>query len=251
MGSETENFFRFICLISELVADVLRYRLKQSYINSNFQTFLKDNDVLHTIFHLFFPIYSCCWKGCRTHASRVLSKKQWDILYDSDPVRCCKPKQRDPNETCMCCVTPKSVDESDLDISLLSLILINCCNLMPNEKEAIQKIREMKNNYISHNPHCSLSNVDFESLLNILRHSIKHLDSTNIYLSRYENILNRTLDETLMKQYFTYCAESTKTEHLETMETEVRFVPFRLNVLNILHCFSAFSIIKVLTYIQL
>lgn len=248
MGSEKENFFRFICLITEVVVDVLRYRLNQSYRNSNLQTFLKDTDVLHTIFHLFFQTHSCCWKGCRTHASRVLSKKQWDILYDSDPARCCNQNQNDTNKTCMCCVTPKSVDESDLDLSLLSLILINCCNLMPNEKEATQKIRETKNNYISHNPNCSLSNVEFESLLNTLGYSIKHLDSTNIYLSRYENILNRTLDETLMKQYFTYCAESTKIQHFET---EVRFILFRLNVLNIIHLISALSIIKVLTYIHL
>ncbi|CAC5381115.1 unnamed protein product [Mytilus coruscus] len=216
MGNEKDNFFRFICLITEVVADVLRYRLKQSYRNSNLQIFLKDTNVLHTIFHLFFPAHSCCWRGCRTQLGNVFSKKQWDILYDSDLARCCKPNQKDPNKICMCCVTSKNVDESDLDLSLLSLILINCCNLMPNEKEAIQKIREMKNDHISHNPNCSLSNLDFESLMNTLGYSIKHLDSTNIYLNRYENVLNRPMDESLMQKYFVYCAESTKIVHLES-----------------------------------
>lgn len=217
MESGKDNMFRFLCLNTEVVAKVLRSRLKQSYKNSNVQTlssFLKDADILHIIFHLFFSVHSCCWRGCRTHTSRVLSKKQFDILYDSDPSRCCINNQNDPNKICVCCVTPKHVDEDDIDISLLSCILINCCNLMPNEKEAVQKLREIKNEYISHNPKCSLTNSDFESLWNNSEFYIKHLDSTNIYLNTRENVLNRPMDESLMQKYF---VESVKMKH------EVRF----------------------------
>lgn len=55
----------------------------------------------------------------------------------------------------------KKIDEKVLDLSLLCLILNNCSNLTPNEKQAVQQIREMKNDHISHIPSCRLSESDF------------------------------------------------------------------------------------------
>lgn len=229
MEKEKENFFRFICLMTEIVVEVLRCRLKQSYRNSKLPTlpsFLQEINVLHTIFHLFFPTYLCCWRGCRSELAKGFSKEQWAILYDADSSRCCKQNRKDMDKLCICCVTPKQVDESKLDLSLLSLILINCCNLMPHEKEAVRKIREMKNLYISHSSKFSLSNSDFKSLWHEAEYLIKQLNSTHVYLNKQLNLLHRPMDEALMQKYFVHCLESSKIEHLES---EVRLALFLSN----------------------
>lgn len=226
MEKEKDNFFRFICLMTEVVVEVLRCRLKQSYINSKLQTlpsFLQEIDVLHTIYHLFFPEYLCCWRGCRSQLAKGFSREQWAMLYDSDPSRCCKTNQKDVNKICIYCVTPKLVDEMDLDLSLLSLILMNCCNLMHHEREAVLKFREMKNRYISHRSKCSLSNSDFKRLWYEAECQIKQLNNTHIYLDKLLNLLHRPMDEALMQKYFVHCLESTKIEHLES---EVRLALF-------------------------
>lgn len=252
MGSEKDNFFRFICLITEVVAEVFRCRLKQSYKNSHVKSlpsFLKDTGVLHTIFHLFFPRQLCCWKGCRTQSSNV-SIKQWNILYDSDPSRCCNQNQKDPSKICLCCVSPKNVDESDLDLSLLSLILINCCNLMPNEAEAVHRLRDMKNVFFSHNRNCSLSQLDFESLLENTKIYTQHLDSTNIYLKNHLNVLNRPLDESLMQKYFMYGLESMS---MEQVRNEVRYRVFVIEISFTLFTYTpvSFSHIDNITKIEI
>lgn len=226
MADERVNFFRFVCLMAEVVADVLRSRLKQSYRYSNLLTltsFLNDKNVLHTFFHLFHPAQLCCNESCKTHLSKGFSKEQWNILYDTDPTLCCKQNQKDPTRICICCVTSKNVDESNLDLSLLSLILNNCCNLNPAEKAAVHTFREMKNRYISHNPKFSLSKSKLESLWHGVEYNIKQLVSTNSFLYKQQNLLHRPMDESLMQKYFVYSLESTKLEHLET---EVRFIPF-------------------------
>ncbi|CAG2224607.1 unnamed protein product [Mytilus edulis] len=208
MEKEKENYYRFICVIYEVGGDVQRCRLKRSYISSNFQIlshFLNDRDVLHTLFHLFFPTHLCCWKGCcKTQRAKGFSTNQWDILYDADPSLCCKQNEK----ICICCVTAKNVSESDLDISLLSLILNNCCNLTPNEKIAVQSLRDMKNNYISHPTNMSLSNSDFQSLWCQVEHNIKHLDSTKTYLYQQQILLHRPMDVSLVQKYFNNCFDA-------------------------------------------
>lgn len=226
MANERVNFFRFVCLMAEVVADVLRSRLKKSYIYYNVLTLtslLKDKNVLHTFFHLFYSAKLCCNISCKTQLPKVFSKEQWNILYDADPTLCCRQNQKDLTRICICCVTSKNVDESNLDLSLLSLILNNCCNLNAIEKAAVRTFREMKNAYISHNPKFSLSNSELESLWHGVEYNIKHLDSTNIFLNKQQNLLQRPMDESLMQKYFVYSLESTNMEHLET---EVRFILF-------------------------
>lgn len=73
---------------------------------------------------------------------------------------------------------------------------------MPNEKEAVQNIRELKNDHVSHKSSCRLSKSDFLILWEKAELYIKHLDSTNIYLLQRENLLKGPIDESLMQQYF-------------------------------------------------
>lgn len=223
MEKEKANCFRFIYLMVEVVPEILRFRLKQSYRNSNLKTlpsFLKENNVLHTLFHLFYDSSSyCCWNGCRIQRERPkgFSKEQWNILYDADSTKYCQKNPKYPNKICICCVTPKNIDEKVLDLSLLCLLLNNCSNLMPNEKEAVQNIRELKNDHVSHKSSCRLSKSDFLILWKKAELYIKHLDSTNIYLHQRENLLKGPIDESLMQQYFV--------QSLETM-SEVRLIFF-------------------------
>lgn len=216
MEEERVNFFRFLCLLTEVVAEVLRCRLKQSFLPSKVQTlqsFLKNDDVLHTLFHLFFQS-QCCSNCVWPHSEKGLYKRQWNVIYDADRKLCCKPNLKDSNKICLCCVTPKDVDTKDLDLSLLSLILINCCKLGPNEVEAVKQLRQMKNDYASHNTNNCLTNTDFNRLWSQAKRYIIILNNTNLYLSMQENILHRPMDEALMQNYFVTC---------QNIESQVKF----------------------------
>ncbi|CAC5390399.1 unnamed protein product [Mytilus coruscus] len=239
MEKEKDNFYRFICLITEVGGEVQRCRLKQSYSNLNLQTlsqFLNDRDVLHTLFHLFFPSHLCCWKGCsKTQRAKGFSKNQWNILYDTDPIHCCKQNQKDFDKICICCVTSKNVNESDLDLSLLSLILNNCCNLTQKEQIAVKYLRDMKNNYISHRPMLSLSNSDFQSLWHQAEINIKHLDSTNIYACQLNNLLHRPMDVSLMQKYFVYCLEASEQLDFERKDLHASIDRGNENVIEVIN----------------
>ncbi|CAG2253702.1 unnamed protein product [Mytilus edulis] len=152
----------------------------------------------------FFQHTYAAGKNKQTQRAKGFSTNQWDILYDADPSLCCKQNEK----ICICCVTAKNVSESDLDISLLSLILNNCCNLTPNEKIAVQSLRDMKNNYISHPTNMSLSNSDFQSLWCQVEHNIKHLDSTKTYLYQQQILLHRPMDVSLVQKYFNNCFDA-------------------------------------------
>lgn len=222
MDEEKELFFRFLCLITEVVPEVLQCRLEQTYTNLNVQTlqsFLGNENVLHTIFHLFYQGYLCCWNTrCETKRAKGFIIGQWDSLYNADLSLRCNKKQNDTNDICICRVTPKNVVERDLDLSLLSLILINCSNLLPREKEAVKKFRQMKNDYISHNRKCSLSKSEFDKLWEEATIYIKDLNNTQIYLDEQENLRHRSLDEPLMEKYIKKCLEC------EQKESQVRLI---------------------------
>ncbi|VDI64171.1 Hypothetical predicted protein [Mytilus galloprovincialis] len=137
--------------------------------NSKFESFLNDQNNMHTLFHQCFPTIPCC--KCVT-VSLASSKKrgclnfrQFDMLYDNSG----KPQPNHENITgskvnqyCLCKYSSKrSIKVSGLDITLFNNIIQHCC---PSKMNFMwrQNVKDIRN-FLAHAGHGKISRADFES----------------------------------------------------------------------------------------
>ncbi|CAC5368252.1 unnamed protein product [Mytilus coruscus] len=79
------------------------------------------------------------------------------------------------------------------------MILLNCCNLTPDEKAAIKKLRQYKNDYLSHNIKGTITKREYKTLWADLTNFILQLDSSK--QDAMARIEARPLDEALCSRY--------------------------------------------------
>lgn len=167
-----ENFFRLIKLVytsCEVIGKVYESKLGGTALRN----FLQANK--HTLFHLHQNRTTCCSGMCSCSPNRILNEQQLNHLFDmsSQVQGHFQYRGRTLTQTCSC-ITAKNVDISDLDITLLSCLMINCCSLSPIERTYLDDIRKQRNELL----HChklSIGKTDYslrwtkiESTLNAL-----------------------------------------------------------------------------------
>ncbi|CAC5381876.1 unnamed protein product [Mytilus coruscus] len=177
-----------------------RYFIKRIEIDytscglASLQDFLNKQSTIHVLFHLRHRNTWCCKDKtkCSNNRSLPLQYCQWDLLYtETNP-------GVNPHD-CHCKFSANPVQLGDLDITLASLILLNCCNLTPDEKAAIKKLRQYKNDYLSHNIKGAITKREYRTLWADLTNFILQLDpSKQDNLTRIEA---RPLDEALCSRY--------------------------------------------------
>ena len=84
---------------------------------------------------------------------------------------------------------------------MTGLILLNCCNLPQADDEAVERLRQFKNDYLSHNTTGGVTQAEYNTLWADLKMYVLQLDpGKSDDLVRIEN---RPLDEPLCNKYFT------------------------------------------------
>ncbi|CAC5381849.1 unnamed protein product [Mytilus coruscus] len=157
------------------------------------QDFINSKPVIHILFHLRHKNIQCCVDStnCVNHGPLPLNYSQWDLLYIEKPT---------PGfHHCHCKYSAKVVTLDDLDISLASLILLNCCNLPPNEISLISDLRQFKNNYLSHNTKGTITQAEYTTLWGDLTKYVLQLDPSK--QDDFIRIQNRSLDNSLCNKY--------------------------------------------------
>ncbi|VDI47389.1 Hypothetical predicted protein [Mytilus galloprovincialis] len=199
---EREDKRRYLVVgsvILEVVTPLVQQKIETDYKTGGFgslQKFINSQDVIHTLFHIRHGIALCCndQKNCRNPAAFApLYTYQWNKLYSRNQGLC--------NKNCHCKYTANSLQLTDLDISLSSVIFISCCTLSQNEKEAVQMLREYKNKYLSHNTTGCISQTEYNTLWPNLVLYVSRLDSDKV--KDVLSIENRPLDEYLSNKYHT------------------------------------------------
>ncbi|CAC5381851.1 unnamed protein product [Mytilus coruscus] len=191
------RYFVVGSVILEIVTPVFRQRLEKDYKGKGLgclQDFINSKPVIHILFHLRHTNIKCCVDStnCRNRRKLPLNYSQWDLLYTENP--------GPPKHHCHCLYTTNNVKLDDLDISLASLILLNCCNLTPNEETLIKELREFKNNYLSHNTKGAITEKEYQTLWNDLMTYVLQLDPSK--QDDFIRIQNRPLDDSLCNKYF-------------------------------------------------
>ncbi|CAC5368176.1 unnamed protein product [Mytilus coruscus] len=186
-------------VILEVVTPLFQQKTENEYTTGGFgslQAFINSQQVIHTLFHLRHRNSLCCKDKakCRNHAALPLVYCQWKKLYSENP---------GPGiHNCHCKFTANQVQLNEMDISLSSLILLNCCNLSQPEEEAVQLLRQYKNDYLSHNTTGCITRTEYNTLWPDLVTYVLRLDpSENDALVKIEH---RPLDKSLCKKYFTF-----------------------------------------------
>ncbi|XP_076070337.1 uncharacterized protein LOC143042016 [Mytilus galloprovincialis] len=189
-------------VILEVVTPLFQQKIENDFTTQttggfgSFQAFINSQHVIHTLFHLRHRNSWCCKDktNCRNHTSLPLVYCQWKKLYSENP---------GPGiHNCHCKFTANPVQLKDLDISLSSLILLNCCTLSQPEAEAVQLLRQYKNDYLSHNTTGCITQTEYNTLWPDLVTYVLRLDpSQNDSLIKIEH---RPLDKSLCKKYFTF-----------------------------------------------
>ncbi|CAG2231825.1 unnamed protein product [Mytilus edulis] len=193
---DRRRYFIVGSVILEIVQPLFRARLEKDYSNKglgSFQAFLCTLPVLHILFHLRHRNAYCCKDNmnCRNNSKLPLIYCQWDMLYTENPGQ--------PGHNCHCKFIANPVQLNDLDITLASLILLNCCNLGTSEENAVRKLRRYKNDYLSHNTEGKINETEYKSLWTDLTNFVLHLDpNKQDDLIRIEK---RPLDEGLCNRY--------------------------------------------------
>ncbi|CAG2198958.1 unnamed protein product [Mytilus edulis] len=170
---DRRRYFVVGSVILEIVQPLFRARLEKDYSNKglrSFQAFLCTLPVLHILFHLRHRNAYCCKDNmnCRNNSKLPLIYCQWDMLYTENPGQ--------PGHNCHCKFIANPVQLNDLDITLASLILLNCCHLGTSEENAIRKLRRYKNDYLSHNTEGKIDETEYKSLWTDLTNFVLHLD---------------------------------------------------------------------------
>ncbi|XP_071126225.1 uncharacterized protein [Mytilus edulis] len=185
-------------VILEVVTPLFQQKIENDYKAGGFGSlpaFINSQPVIHTLFHLRHRNSWCCKdkSKCRNHVALPLFYCQWKKLYSENP---------GPGiHNCHCKFTAHPVQLNELDISLSSLILLNCCILSQSEEEAVQLLRQYKNDYLSHNTTGCITQTEYNTLWPDLVTYVLRLDST-----KYDDLVRiekRPLDESLCKKYFT------------------------------------------------
>ncbi|CAC5381847.1 unnamed protein product [Mytilus coruscus] len=191
------RYFIVGSVILEIVTPVFRQRLEKDYKSKGvgcLQDFINSKPVIHILFHLRHTNIKCCVDStnCRNRRKLPLNYSQWDLLYTENP--------GPPKHHCHCLYTTNNVKLDDLDVTLASLILLNCCNLTPNEEISIKELREFKNNYLSHNIKGAITEKEYQTLWNDLMTYVLQLDPSK--QDDFIRIQNRPLDDSLCNKYF-------------------------------------------------
>ncbi|VDI39892.1 Hypothetical predicted protein [Mytilus galloprovincialis] len=194
---DRRRYFIVGSVILEIVTPVFRQRLVKDYKGKGLgclQDFINSKPVIHILFHLRHTNIKCCvdTTNCRNRRKLPLNYSQWDLLYTENP--------GPPKHHCHCLYTTNNVKLDDLDITLASLILLNCCNLTHNEETLIKELREFKNNYLSHNTKGAISEKEYQTLWNDLMTRVLQLDPSK--QDDFIRIQNRPLDDSLCNKYF-------------------------------------------------
>ncbi|XP_052078771.1 uncharacterized protein LOC127716577 [Mytilus californianus] len=193
---DKRRYFIVGSVIMEVVTPLFRTRLERDYTSkrlTTLQAFLSTQTVIHILFHLRHRNARCCVDGhnCYNHPSLPLIYCQWKRLYSEKPGHAL--------HDCHCKFTANPVQLEDLDITLSSLILLNCNNLTPADDEAVRSLRQYKNDYLSHNTTGRISQTEYKSLWTDLTNFVLQLDpSKQDDLIRIEK---RPLDEALCNSY--------------------------------------------------
>ncbi|VDI30337.1 Hypothetical predicted protein [Mytilus galloprovincialis] len=198
-GKDRRRYFIVGSVILEVVTPLFWKRIEKDYTSyglASIQDFLNKQSTMHVLFHLRHRNTWCCKdkKKCSNNRSLPLQYCQWDLLYtETNP-------GVNPHG-CHCMFSANPVQLGDLDITLASLILLNCCTLTPDEKAAIKKLRQYKNDYLSHNIKGTITKREYKTLWADLTNFILQLDpSKQDDLTRIEA---RPLDEALCSRYCT------------------------------------------------
>ena len=195
---DRRRYFVVASVILEIVTPLFRKQLEDSYKRSQYtclQDFLNHQQVRHTLFHFCHRKTNCCkdQRNCNYLKRLPLYQKQWDLLYTK--------VGQNPHHLCHCNFTANPVQTADLDMTLASLILMNCCNLAQPIEKAIRSLRKYKNDYLSHNTDIGITETEYNILWQSMTTFILQLDvSKKDDLIRIEN---RPLDVAL---YTKYCA---------------------------------------------
>ncbi|VDH96116.1 Hypothetical predicted protein [Mytilus galloprovincialis] len=193
---DRRRYFIVGSVILEIVQPLFRARLEKDCSNKglgSFQAFLCTLQVLHILFHLRHRNAYCCKDNinCRNNSKLPLIYCQWDLLYTENPGQ--------SGHNCHCKFIANPVQLTDLDITLASLILLNCCHLGTSEENAIRKLRRYKNDYLSHNTEGKINETEYKSLWKDLTYFVIQLDpNKQDDLIRIEK---RPLDEGLCIRY--------------------------------------------------
>ncbi|XP_076117217.1 uncharacterized protein LOC143084986 [Mytilus galloprovincialis] len=194
---DRRRYFIVGSVIIEIVTPVFRQRLEKDYKSKglgSLQDFINSKPVIHILFHLRHTNIKCCvdTTNCRNRRKLPLNYSQWDLLYTENP--------GPPKHHCHCLYTTNNVKLDDLDITLASLILLNCCSLTSVEETLIKELREFKNNYLSHNTKGAISEKEYQTLWNDLMTRVLQLDPSK--QDDFIRIQNRPLDDSLCNKYF-------------------------------------------------
>ncbi|CAG2236041.1 unnamed protein product [Mytilus edulis] len=186
-------------VILEVVTPLFQQRIEHDFTTGGFgslQAFINSQHVIHTLFHLRHRNSWCCKDKtkCRNPAALPLVYCQWNKLYSENP---------GPGiHNCHCKFSANPVQLNELDISLSSLILLNCCTLSQPEVEAVQLLRQYKNDYLSHNTTGCITQTEYNTLWPDLVTNVLRLDPTK--QDDLVRVEHRPLDESLCKKYFTF-----------------------------------------------
>ncbi|VDI59111.1 Hypothetical predicted protein, partial [Mytilus galloprovincialis] len=194
---DRRRYFIVGSVILEVVTPLFWKRIENEYTNcglASLQDFLNKQSTIHILFHLRHRNTWCCKDktNCSNNGALPLNYCQWDLSYtETHP-------SVNPHG-CHFKFSANPVQLDNLDITLASLILLNCCNLTPDEKAAIQKLRQYKNDYLSHNIKGTITKREYKSLWADLTNFILQLDSSK--QDDMTRIEARPLDEALCSRY--------------------------------------------------
>ncbi|XP_052100526.1 uncharacterized protein LOC127734606 isoform X1 [Mytilus californianus] len=230
---DRRRFFVIGSVFLEVVTPVFRRQLENNYRKAGFsclQDFLNNQPVVHTLFHLNHRYtWYCCVDSpnCIARQQLPLYNYQWKLLYTENP--------GPGNHHCHCKYTAKPVHLDELDITLMGLILVNCFTLGPAEEQAVRSLRQYKNDYLSHNTNCGITEPKYNSLWPDLTYHVLQLDPTR--QSDLEDMKNRPLDEQLCKQYYIHLLDANKRfeeigDSLQEMNTSVQGISTSVHGIN-------------------
>ncbi|CAG2236039.1 unnamed protein product [Mytilus edulis] len=203
-------------VILEVVTPLFQQKIENDFTTGGFgslQAFINSQHVIHTLFHLRHRNSWCCKDKtkCRNPSALPLVYCQWNKLYSENP---------GPGiHNCHCKFSANPVQLNELDISLSSLILLNCCTLSQPEVEAVQLLRQYKNDYLSHNTTGCITQTEYNTLWPDLVTNVLRLDPTK--QDDLVRVEHRPLDESLCKKYFTFLLDLHQQleEIMSTMQT--------------------------------
>ncbi|XP_071127753.1 uncharacterized protein [Mytilus edulis] len=213
---DQRRYFVVGSVFMEIVTPLFRQKLVNDYTNKGLRSihdFINSQTVIHILFHLRHRNSHCCQDQVHCYNSPALpvNYSQWDLLYTENPGPGPGP------HNCHCKFTANQINLDDLDITLASLILLNCCNLGLQEENVVRKLRHYKNDYLSHNTKGQITETEYNTLWTDIESFILQLDpSKGDDLIRIEQ---RPLDQPLCDKYLTCLLDLYK--KLDEMDTKL------------------------------